>query len=210
MQRSLLGQFYSKIKGSQEDIASEGLAYILKQSNSARKVINQIIGLNTGLKFSDLSYSTQNIGGNLERPDISGKDTDGKEVLLIEAKFWAALTDNQPVGYLNRIDNNSVRVFMVPSLRVRAIFEEVLNRIRVKYSDIEIDNESNKITLHPTKKYILIKNWNDILNAIRLKLSQENNQSLISDIDKIIGLVDTIDRNSFQPIRSGDLSPSIP
>jgi hypothetical protein len=30
---SLLGQFYSRIKGSQEDIDSEGLAYILQRSS---------------------------------------------------------------------------------------------------------------------------------------------------------------------------------
>ncbi len=30
--QSLLGQFYNRIRGSQEDIASESLVYILKQS----------------------------------------------------------------------------------------------------------------------------------------------------------------------------------
>jgi hypothetical protein len=30
--QSLLGQFYNRIKGSQEDIASESLTYILKKS----------------------------------------------------------------------------------------------------------------------------------------------------------------------------------
>ena len=36
---SLLGQFFSKIKGSQEDIASNGIAYILNSSELARKVM---------------------------------------------------------------------------------------------------------------------------------------------------------------------------
>jgi len=208
--QSLLGQFYSKIKGSQEDLASESLTYILKKSDNARKVINQIVKIETGLVFSDLSYSTQNIGKKLERPDISGKNNEGKEVLLIEAKFWASLTDNQPNGYLERLKNDTILIFLVPTLRVKPVFEEVLIRIKEKYSDIEIETENNRVKINTANKHILIKNWNEILNGIKSKLVQENQQNLISDIDQIIGLVDTIDSNSFQPIRSEDLSPSIP
>ena len=37
---SLLGQFYTRIKGSQEDIASEGLAKLNKSSTIAPTPIN--------------------------------------------------------------------------------------------------------------------------------------------------------------------------
>ena len=113
--QSLLGQFYNRIKGSQEDIASESLTYILKKSIRARQSINQIVKLNTGLEFSDLSYQTQRVGDKLERPDISGIDVNGKETLLIEAKFWAALTSNQPNTYLKRLSDNTVLIFLVPN-----------------------------------------------------------------------------------------------
>ena len=105
---SLLGQFYTRIKGSQEDIASEGLTYSL----AARQALNRVIQTDSGLTFGDISYSSQSIGENLERPDISGIDKDGKEVVLLEAKFWAALTNNQPVGYLNRLGDNTVLLFI--------------------------------------------------------------------------------------------------
>lgn len=208
--QSLLGQFYNRIKGSQEDIASESLTYILKKSVRARKTINQIVNLNTGLNFTDLSYKTQNVGANLERPDISGINEDGKESLLIEAKFWASLTSNQPNEYLNRLGDDSVLIFLVPTLRTRAIYEEVFTRITARYSDIEKDPENLKIKMNPTNKFILIKSWNEVLNAIKSELLQENNQALISDIDQIIGFCETIDNNSFQPIIDRDLSPSIP
>ena len=48
---SLLGQFFSKIKGSQEDIASEGIVYILESSKSARDAINIFIFNNTGISI---------------------------------------------------------------------------------------------------------------------------------------------------------------
>ena len=208
--QSLLGQFYNRIKGSQEDIASESLTYILKKSIRARQTINQIVNLNTGLIFTDLSYKTQSVSDKLERPDISGINDKGKEVLLIEAKFWASLTSNQPNEYINRLSENSVLIFLVPSLRIRAIYEEIFNKITEKYSDIEADPKNQKIKINQTNKFVIIKSWDEILNAIKSELLQENNQTLISDIDQIIGFCETIDNISFQPITDSDLSPSIP
>ncbi len=208
--QSLLGQFYNRIKGSQEDIASEGLVYILKQSLASRKVINQIIKNDTDFMFSDLSFHTQNGGKDKERPDISGIDNTGKEVLLIEAKFWAALTKNQPNGYLKRLKNNTVLIFLVPSLRIRTVFEEVKVRVLEEYDDLEINTENHSILIKSSQQHILIKSWNETLNVIKLKLEESNNQLLISDLNQIIGLCETIDKNAFQPITDEDLSTKIP
>lgn len=207
--QSLLGQFYNRIKGSQEDIASEGLTYILKNSIGARKTLNQIIEINSGFRFSDLTFTTQNVGEKLERPDICGNDENGKEVLIIEAKFWASLTHNQPNGYLERLSNNTILMFLVPTLRIRNVFEEVVNRINEIYSECEIDIENQKIKILTTGQIIIFKSWNEILNSIKSKLIEEQNQTLISDIDQIIGFCETIDTNSFQPISDEDLSPKI-
>lgn len=64
--QSLLGQFYSRIKGSQEDIASEGLTYILQRSEAARLAINKVIKADCQINFTELSYRTQKIGENKE------------------------------------------------------------------------------------------------------------------------------------------------
>ncbi len=208
--QSLLGQFYSRIKGSQEDIASESLVYILKQSLESRKVINQIVKVNTNLEFSDLSFQIQNSGKDLERPDISGKDETGKEVLLIEAKFWASLTHNQPNGYLKRLNDNTVLIFLVPTLRTRTVFEEVKNRILEENKEIEIDKVGLRILIKSSNQHIFIKSWNEVLNSIKSKIEQTNNITLLSDLNQIIGLCDSIDQNSFQPITDEDLSPKIP
>ncbi len=77
------------------------------------------------------------------------------------------------------------------------------------YPDIEADSENQKIKINQVNKHIVIKSWNEVLNIIKSELTQENNQTLISDIDQIIGFCDTIDNNSFQPITEIDLSPSI-
>lgn len=100
-------------------------------------------------------------------------------------------------------------IFLVPTLRERVIYEEVLSRISQQHFDIVKDSGNLKIKLNQTNKFILIKSWNNILNTIKSELTQENNQTLISDVDQIIGFCETIDNNSFQPIIDNDLSPEI-
>ena len=54
--QSLLGQFFNRIKGSLEDIASEGLTYILQQSTSARKAISSMIKNDVELELDIQNY----------------------------------------------------------------------------------------------------------------------------------------------------------
>ena len=206
--QSLLGQFYTRIKGSQEDIASEGLVYILSRSKSARETIRRIIKADCELDLPDLTYITQSSGAKLERPDITGSDDNGKERIIIEAKFWASLTDNQPVEYLNRLKENSVLVFVCPTLRVRPIYSEVVKRLNE--ASLPIIETSVEHTIYlGDNRFIIIKTWDEILGAVKLALSQENNPALLSDISQIIGFCNTIDNETFLPISSEDMSPSI-
>lgn len=205
---SLLGQFYNRIKGSQEDIASEGLAYILQQSEKARNVLSKIIKVETGLDFANINYVTQNVGDKLERPDISGYNNLGKEAIILEAKFWASLTDNQPIEYLNRLFENSILVFVCPTLRLRSIYNELKIRLNKENLIVQEFQTSHSINLQ-NNKWIIIKSWNDLLQPIKIGLQQNNEFNLVSDIDQIIGFCQTIDSNSFLPLQSQDLSPSL-
>lgn len=200
---SLLGQFFPYIKGSQEDIASKGLAYILQMSKVARAALSNFIFNNTNISFEDISYITQSTGQNLERPDISGLNENGNEVIIIEAKFWATLTNNKPLEYLNRIGNNSVLLFICPKLREISLIEEICFRLRNNNLEYELLN--NKLVLQ-NNRYILIIDWKSLLNLIKDVLIKNNENT--SDIEQIIGFCEIIDNNTFLPINDMDLSPS--
>lgn len=206
--QSLLGQFYTRIKGSQEDIASEGLVYILTRSQSASETLRRMITIDCGLTLPELSFISQSTGVKLERPDITGSDEDGRERLIIESKFWASLTENQPAAYLSRLTDNSVLMFICPTLRVRPIFAEVLKRLNNEQISFAESPDNLTIKLSDDR-YIIIKTWDELLGAIKLALVQENNPALISDIDQIIGFCKIIDNEAFLPITAEDMSPSI-
>ena len=129
---SLLAHLYSRIKGAPEDIATESLCYILNNSLSARKKFIEYLYDNNKLS-EDLFFETQIVGENNERPDLIGMDTKRDEVLIVEAKFWAYLTDNQPVEYLKRLQGSNykgpkVKTFICPDQRISSLKSELKRR----------------------------------------------------------------------------------
>jgi len=203
---SLLGQFFSRIKGSQEDIASEGIVYILESSEIARDAINIFIHNNVGISLNNINYISQSVGENKERPDISGKDENGNEVIIIEAKFWSSLTGNQPNEYLKRLKENSVLLFICPKLRVISLTTEI--ETKLKSGDVDYKYNHNKYTIDGNK-HIFITDWSTVLEMLKNALVNNNEKTLVSDIDQIIGFCEIIDNNTFHPIADIDLSPSI-
>lgn len=65
------------------------------------------------------------------RPDMWGYDESGPRVLL-ENKFWAGLTEQQPVGYLRLLANYgqpSTLLVVVPETRLEIIWRELARRL---------------------------------------------------------------------------------
>lgn len=104
MAESLLASLYTRIRGSQEDVATVSLQYILSSSAKLNAAYNRLLSDSLNLNIgADVRYSCQSIGEEKERPDMSGVDSEGNEIILCEMKFYAGLTDNQPNGYLDRL-----------------------------------------------------------------------------------------------------------
>ncbi len=209
--KSLLGNFYTKIRGSQEDIASMGLVYILNQSRESRDALHKLIKSKINLPISDLNYCVQNTGDNMERPDICGMDENGVEKLIIEAKFWASLTENQPIGYLKRLKKKSLLIFLVPSPRMRAVYGEVKTRMKSEYNYIETNsNEILHLKIADSNQNVLMLSWFEVLHTIKDALEKSNETTLTADVIQLIGLCNVIDNNSFLPITKKDMSKKIP
>jgi len=204
---SLLGQFFTKINGSQEDIASEGIVYILQQSSVAKEAIFNYIFNISGLQFKNLEIFSQSVGKNNERPDISGVNEKGNEVLIIEAKFWASLTENQPIEYLKRLNENSILIFICPKLRINSLNNEIERKLSEK--GLQYTYTEKKYILEGNKQ-IYITDWFTILELLKTHLTKNHEMLLVSDIDQLIGFCEVIDNYSFLPIIDSDLSPSIP
>ena len=98
-QNSLLAHIVP-MYGKTELVATEALKYILEQSEAARHALEQMLSA-AGVEVGALTkFQTEAPGDEGERVDLVCFDADGAKRVLIEAKFWARLTDHQPNTYL--------------------------------------------------------------------------------------------------------------
>ena len=112
-----------------EDIATDALAYILGASEAARAGFLRLL---RGIvpELPDLYFRTQQAEGSA-RPDMWGYDL-GTPRVLVENKFWAGLTDNQPVTYLGLLaeyPQPTILLVVVPAARGAAVWRELCRRV---------------------------------------------------------------------------------
>jgi hypothetical protein len=77
---------------------------------------------------ADLVFHSQVGDPQTGRPDLVATDEMGGERLIIEAKFWANLTDNQPGAYLTRLApaRPSLLLVVAPQVRLATLWTDLL------------------------------------------------------------------------------------
>ena len=122
-----------------EDVAVEALGYILSQSEAAREALEETLRLGGAQVCSIARVQTQVTGEKGERPDLIGFDDIWVKQVLIEAKFWAPLTKNQPNQYLKQLlgdrqDGPAALLFVAPKARLESLWPELCNGWRMNLS----------------------------------------------------------------------------
>jgi hypothetical protein len=190
-----------------EDVATDALAYILQSSEKARQGFMKLLrGLETSMP--NLQFRTQQSEGNI-RPDMGGFD--GTQArLFIENKFWAGLTDNQPVSYLRQLakfTQPTILLIIVPVARVQTIWRELINRLEESnISSSERDAPaglafSSKTELGPI---LALTSWSKILSV--MELEAEDDRKAMNDIYQLRALCDAADSEAFIPLSAEDIS----
>lgn len=202
MAQSLLAHLYSHIRGSQEDVATISLQYIISQAEELRDAFNRLLGNRLQQNLSDVvKYSCQATGQNQERPDISGKDSSGNEILLCEAKFYAGLTENQPLTYLKRLKegNGKGLVFICPKARITNLWTKVCSLCQAPEPQI-IDEYC--VTVDGVAMSIIT--WDEILSELE-RVAVASVPEMRSDINQLVGYCREMDMEAFIPFTSEEL-----
>ena len=143
------------------------------------------------------------------------KDRDGKERLLIELKFWAGLTGNQPVTYLERLpeDHGSTLLVVAPSLRIETLWPELKRRAR-EGMDVELgdDHGGSEVRLATvgTGRILMLASWRVLLEALVSAASAAGDAESVNDIRQLSGLAELQDSDAFLPWRPDQLGPEFP
>lgn len=186
-----------------EDVATDALAFVLNSSDSARSGMMRLLrGVAPGLP--DLRFLTQQTAGNI-RPDMWGYDGDAPRV-YVENKFWAGLTDNQPVSYLRQLAGYAqptILLAVAPEARVEMLWRELTRRLR--QAGVEADERSGDThsVVHSADTAALgpilaITSWSRLLSTLETEAAADPTAQ--SNLLQLRSLCDAADANAFTPI----------
>lgn len=203
MAKSLLAYLYPRIKGSQEDIATISLQYLLSQSHELNKAFTKMVASSIHAPLDDcLDYICQSTGDENERPDMAGIDKTGQEVVLCEMKFYAGLTANQPLTYLERLRQKGGYgcVFICPKSRQTNLWAK-LKELCIDQPIEEVDSRCIRVDgIH-----LSIMTWVEILECLRT-VAASSDSKYQSDIEQLSGYCSQMDSDAFIPFRPEDLT----
>lgn len=202
-----------------EDATTEAIVYVLNRSDALRRRLHGLVSSVTGLRLAPVQrYEAQVHQAENQRPDIVGYAASNQQVLLIENKFWADLTDNQPVAYLRVLENDEpgLVLFVCPSTRIDLLWTYLLDRVRK--AEIAIDEKTDESTRSNDPRSIVLQgghhalgciSWHRLLQELRQAAQDADDGSAVGDLKQISGLVAQVDAdNPFLPLRDENLTQS--
>ena len=213
---TLLAYLAPRFTNRTEDIAVEALGYILSKSEATRCALAETL-CKGGVDIDRIArVDTQVTGDNQERPDLAAFDEAGSECVLIEAKFWAKLTDNQPVVYLERLpdDRPSALLFVAPENRLVSLWSDLRQRVDTSNSislGETITTEQIRSAIAGQNRYLLLTSWRELLGRMAALVAKENAEtSVLCDIQQLQGLCERMDSDAFLPLHPDELGPEFP
>ncbi len=214
MSDSLFGHLALRFASKPENLATEALCYVLERYPSAA---NAFVGFlqHMGVKLHiPIKFKTQPATPEGSIPDLVGTDPEGRRVFIVEAKFWAGLTEHQPVTYIKELpqDSPSVLLFIAPRLRFTTLWPELLERCKaasLPVKDETVATGEARYRKIGDQHLLALASWRAILVILLEALEAEGNQAGAADVRQIQGLSERMDSQAFLPLCSEELSPQI-
>lgn len=206
---SLLGYLIPRIASSgAEPAATKALAYLLNASTDIAQAFVDAVGRTGMATFTPGRIVDEEQHGN-HFPDVTIRDADGAIRIFVENKFWAGLTDAQPIAYLEALpdDGSSGLVFIVPHQRMHGLWGEL--REKCSRNAVELENESTADAVTWARsghRTLAITSWKHILGTLEQAAINGGHSELRQDIVQLRGLTDQMNAGEFLPLREDEVT----
>jgi hypothetical protein len=210
-QPGLLAHLSLQFARSEENCATEALTFLLRGSPEARGALHDYVARLFGVDLSPhLTYRSQVTDAETGRPDVVGTDPADADQLVIEAKFWAGLTDKQPGAYLERLRAGEPGVVLVvaPAARLQSLWRELLVNLAEYRSEpvASADHEPGRYEKPLQSGHILaLRSWREVLNELDGRLRATGLGDWLADLEQLRGLTERMDQTGFLPLQPEDL-----
>lgn len=207
--KTVLGHLALHFVVQQENLATEALNFILQTHSSAsrafRKFVRQI-GFDCP---EDLRFEAQRGGFDECIPDMKCYDAGGSLRVVIENKFWAPLTKNQPVTYLRefRPAAPAALLFVVPEARVASVWNEIVERCakKVSVSDFQTTRTVTSARINEWH-HIAATSWRSLLDTLSSESPLPEEIDHRNDIAQLRGFCDMMDEREILPLGGDEIA----
>lgn len=181
----ILAYIASNFISEYENVANSSIAYLLNEYPAAREALRNLLAIDEVPAYYKTELSTTSNG----RPDVTGLDINGSKTVIIEGKFWANLTPNQPKNYLNELAESGKILFLAPETRGNSLKAEIKKRL---------NGENEKV---------IISSWDNFLALIERENGEDYSHRLDADLLQIRELCQKMDAEGMPPLSVSDLDP---
>ena len=202
---SILARLAPLLTNQIENVATDALAHLLLQYPCVSDAFKEYISA-VGIDLPDnLTIKTQVRAQDAAIPDLVGMDAEGHHLVIIESKFWASLTPNQPTTYIKRLppDKQAMLLFVAPASRTEMLWQELLDKCNFPAIGSSSQQETTTVqflTQRLNNNHILaLTSWESLLEVLHQKAEQERNQYATGDIWQLQSLCARIDGEKITP-----------
>lgn len=214
---SLLAYLVPRLTNQVENAATDSLAYILNRSPESMQALNDLL---QGGGFSIESVArveTQVTYEDGSRPDMVGYDAHHLKRLLVEVKFWHALTEDQASGYARQFDSSgpAVLMFIAPESRVPTLWAGIARQLEKQAVLEHITSDrgmerakvvDGSLAEKGVELQVALVSWARLLDRLD---AVGGDDDVRSDIRQLRGLAQAQDLQAFLPIHSEELGPNL-
>jgi len=164
---------------------------------------------NTAPELPALRFKTQQTEGGI-RPDMWGF-ADNRPCVFIENKFWAGLTDQQPVSYIKQLatyQQPTVLLVISPAARVQTLWRELNRRLAADGIDVEAQRAApavpcSAVTLSASV-ILALTSWAAVLAVLESECIDDPGAR--GDIAQLSALCCSADDDANAPVSAAELT----
>ena len=186
-----------------EPAATKAFAFILNSDHEAATRFVRRVCEELGLGPFELGRIAGQPHSDDGRPDLVIHDAEHRPRLVLEFKFRARLTENQPVGYLNLLpeEEQAALLFVVPEQRVEAVWTELRDVCADAGVNLVEEPDAQALTFarlgsRDSLHILAITSWEHVLDEL---LQGVGGADTRSDIVQLQGLTRQVTRRFMMP-----------
>ena len=181
-----------------EDAATDALSFILSRSISAKRALSNFLD-DEGRSLPIEKAEAWMADSHGAIPDLALLVSSGQVLELVECKFWASLTQNQPVTYWEGlpVDRPAVLLFLAPDSRVNqsSLWDELVDRLgKAGHKLNPAIRKESFISAYDDAGHrrLMLTSWHLLLRSMEQKTKDDGDTQASFEIAELQGLAEDV------------------